>query len=338
MPQRHWIPSCAGMTLNKRPRNCGAGMMNAALLACLLLLGACSKTESNVALGTLERDRITLSATAPEIIVNQPVAEGSRVTVGTLLVQLDTTLQEAAVARVQAEQAQFQANLDKLRNGARAEDISAVVARTDTARSMLRESERNLERIEGLMDRNLAAQAEYENAETQRDSNAARLRDIEAQLQLLTSGTRIEDLRQAEAQLLATSAQLISEQQRLANLSVVATRDGTLDSLSWHVGERVATGQQLVILLADGAPYARVYIPEPSRAAISVGTSLTVHVDGVETPYTGTVRWIALEPAFTPYYALNSSERSRLVYLAEVQLPDTALDLPAGLPAQVELP
>lgn len=325
MSQRHWIKTFSGMK-------------HAAPLACLLMLTACSKTESNVALGTLERDRITLTATAPEIIVSQPVAEGSQVTVGTLLVQLDTTLQEAAVARVQAEQAQFQANLDKLRNGARAEDISAVVARTDTARSMLLESERNLERIKGLMGRNLAAQAEYENAETQRDSNAARLRDIEAQLQLLTSGTRIEDLRQAEAQLLATSAQLISEQQRLANLSVEATRDGTLDSLPWHVGERVATGQQVAILLADGAPYARVYIPEPSRATISVGTTLTVHVDGVDTPYTGTVRWIALEPAFTPYYALNSSERSRLVWLAEVQLPGTALDLPAGLPAQVELP
>jgi HlyD family secretion protein len=63
-----------------------------------------------------------------------------------------------------------------------------------------------------------------------------------------------------------------------------------------------------------------------------------VHVDGAEESFTGRVRWIAQEPAFTPYYALNSSERSRLVYLAEVQLPDTAANLPAGLPVQVELP
>lgn len=320
MTQSHWIPAVAGMTLG------------------IMLLGACSKTESNVALGTLERDRITLAATAPEIIISQPVAEGSRVAVGTLLVQLDTTLQEAAVALVQAQQAQQQANLDKLLNGTRIEDIDAAVARTDTARSVLRESQRDLDRVEGLMERNLTSQADYDTAETRRDSNAARLRDSEAQLQLLRSGTREEDLRQAEAQLLAISAQLISEQQKLANLSVVATRAGTLDSLPWHVGERVATGQQLAILLAEGPPYARVYLPEQSRAALTVGTLLTVHVDGFDTPYTGTVRWIALEPAFTPYYALNSSERSRLVWLAEVQLPDSALELPAGMPAQVELP
>ncbi len=311
---------------------------HSAVLVCVLALGACTETESNVALGTLERDRITLSATAPEIIVNQPVAEGARVEQGALLVQLDTTLQQAAVARVQADQAQLQANLDKLRNGARTEDVAAAAARVDTVRSALLESERNLKRISDLRERNVASQAERDNAETQRDANASRLRDLEAQLQLLEAGSRSEDLRQAEAQVLAATAQLIAEQQKLANLSVVATRAGTLDSLPWHVGERVNTGQQLAVLLAEGPPHARVYIPEPARAAIAVGTTLAVHVDGVDTAFTGTVRWIAQEPAFTPYYALNSSERSRLVYLAEVQLPDSALDLPVGLPAQVELP
>jgi len=307
-------------------------------LLLLLLLAACSEVETNVALGTLERDRITLSATASEIIVAQPVAEGSRVEEGALLVQLDTTLQQAAVARAQAEQAQLQANLDKLHNGFRSEDIDAAAARVQTAEALLLESERELERVAGLIERKLASQAEFDRAQTQRDANAARLRDAQSQLQLLREGSRDEDVRAAEAQVLAATAQLIAEQQKLANLSVTATRAGTLDSLPWQVGERVATGQQLAVLLADGAPYARIYIPETARAAINIGTTLNVHVDGSDTAYTGTVRWIAQEPAFTPYYALNSSERSRLVYLAEVQLPDSALDLPAGLPAQVDLP
>lgn len=307
-------------------------------LAAALMLAACSDTETNVALGTLERDRITLSATAPEIIVAQPVAEGARVEPGTLLVQLDTTLQEAAVARVQAEEAQLRANLEKLRNGFRSEDIDAAEARVDSARSVLSESERDLERVEGLIARKLVSEAEEDRARTQRDANAARLRDLEAQLELLRAGSRSEDVNAAEAQLLASSAQLVAERQKLSNLSVVATRAGTLDSLPWQVGERVSTGQQLAVVLADGAPYARVYIPETSRAAVAVGTELQVHIDGVAEAFTGTVRWISQDPAFTPYYALNSSERSRLVYLAEVRLPAGAMDLPAGLPAQVDLP
>src|SRR5690606_421517 len=198
---------------------------------------------------------------------------------------------------------QLQANFDKLRNGFRSEDIAAAEARVETARALLLESERELTRIGGLVADRLVSQAEHERAQTQRAANAARLRDVEAQLQLLREGSRSEDLRAAEAQFLAASAALIVEQQKLANLSVVATRAGTLDSLPWHVGERVNTGQQVAVLLAEGAPHARVYIPERARAALTVGTTLRVHTDGIDTSYSGTLRWLAQGPAFTPQLA-----------------------------------
>jgi HlyD family secretion protein len=309
------------------------------ILNCILLtLSACTEGESNLALGTLERDRITLSATAAEIIIDQPVAEGSEVNTGDLLVQLDPTLQLANIARIQGELAQLRANLEKLNNGPRPEEIAAATARVDTAVAVLQESERDFQRITGVAERGLAARAELETAESRRDSSAARLREVQAQLQLLLAGSRSEDIRGAEAQIQSADALLQSEQQKLSNLAVVATRSGTLDSLPWNTGERVVAGAQLAVLLADGPPYARVYIPEQRRVDIKTGDKLLVHVDGVATSFTGTVRWIALEPAFTPYYTLTSAERSRLVYLAEIVLSEDATNLPAGLPAQVELP
>jgi HlyD family secretion protein len=117
---------------------------------------------------------------------------------------------------------------------------------------------------------------------------------------------------------------------------VVATRDAYLDSLPWHVGERVTLGATLAVLLANDRPYARVYVPEPWRARLYVGDRRPVKVDGVDRPLTGVLRWIATEPAFTPYYALNASDRARLVYLAEFDLED-GTDLPTGVPAQVIL-
>jgi HlyD family secretion protein len=38
------------------------------------------------------------------------------------------------------------------------------------------------------------------------------------------------------------------------------------------------------------------------------------------------------------YYALNQTQRSRLVYLAEVALPPEAAKLPAGVPVTAALP
>ncbi|MGL6469687.1 HlyD family efflux transporter periplasmic adaptor subunit, partial [Aeromonas hydrophila] len=136
--------------------------------------------------------------------------------------------------------------------------------------------------------------------------------------------------------LLAATAEVALAERELADLSIVATRSGRLDSLPYHLGERVAVGAVLAAIQADEAPYARVYVPEPSLAGYRVGQPVRVQVDGVAEPFTGRLRWISKEPAFTPYYALNEQDRARLVYLAEIDLPAGAQDLPSGLPLQAE--
>lgn len=59
-------------------------------LICLIfvLLTACDGRPQNIALGTLERDRVAYTATINEVVVALPVTQGSLVTKGTLLVQL----------------------------------------------------------------------------------------------------------------------------------------------------------------------------------------------------------------------------------------------------------
>jgi HlyD family secretion protein len=102
------------------------------------------------------------------------------------------------------------------------------------------------------------------------------------------------------------------------------------------VGERVSPGTSLAVMLANGRPFARVYIPEPWRARLHVGDRRQVKVDGIDKVLTGSLRWVSTDPAFTPYYALNASDRSRLVYAAEFDL-EGGDDLPTGIPVQVFL-
>jgi HlyD family secretion protein len=91
-------------------------------------------------------------------------------------------------------------------------------------------------------------------------------------------------------------------------------------------------------MLADGIPYARVYVPEPMRARFRAGAAVTVAIDGVPEPLHGKVRYISAEATFTPYYALTQKDRSRLSYLAEIDLDDPrAAELPVGVPVQVAL-
>jgi HlyD family secretion protein len=75
-------------------------------------------------------------------VVELPVAQGSLVKKGTLLVKLDDTIQKAQVSKTGAEVAQVEAHLEKLRNGARVEDVAAAVAKVDGARASLVEVRR----------------------------------------------------------------------------------------------------------------------------------------------------------------------------------------------------
>jgi HlyD family secretion protein len=306
------------------------------ILLSLLLLAGCADNKVDEALGTLERDRIVLKATADEIVTSEPVPEGTMVTAGTLLVQLDDSRQQAMAAKARAEVARSAARLEELRNGARPEEIAAATARVSGARAEVVEAEATYTRSKQLLQQKLASQASLDRALAKRDAAEAALESAQEDLLRLTNGTRQEQLDQGAAALQAAEAQLALEQHRLSELSVVATRDAYLDSLPWHVGERVTLGATLAVLLADDRPYARVYVPEPWRARLQVGDRRTVRVDGVEQPLTGVLRWIATDPAFTPYYALNASDRARLVYLAEFDL-EQGESLPTGVPVQVLL-
>ena len=84
----------------------------------------------------------------------------------------------------------------------------------------------------------------------------------------------------------------------LGRLTLVAPVDGVIEALPYRLGERPMLGAPVVIMLASGMPYARVYIPEPQRAALRAGQSLSVHVDGVKQPFKGTLRYIAGEAEF----------------------------------------
>ena len=144
---------------------------------CLIfvLLTACDSRPQNIALGTLERDRIAHTATVNEVVVELPVLQGSVVKKGTLLVKLDDTLQKAQVRKAEAEIAQAEANLEKLRSGPRQEEIAIANAKVAGAKATLVESEANYIRSMTLIKQNVISEATLDTALATRDASIAAL-------------------------------------------------------------------------------------------------------------------------------------------------------------------
>jgi HlyD family secretion protein len=169
------------------------------------------------------------------------------------------------------------------------------------------------------------------------DTSKATLEYQRARLSELLSGTTIEELRQAEQAVLQLEARIAALNIDLQRHTLVAPVDGVVDSILFEVGERPIPGQPVVVMLSGTQPYARIYVAEGLRARVRAGMPARLYIDGIDTPYSGRVRWIASEAAFTPYFALTEHDRGRLSYFAKVDILDSRDRLPDGVPVEVEL-
>lgn len=287
--------------------------------------------------GTLERDRVSLAVEHAEPVVEVLVEDGTAVTAGTLILRQDPTRFEARLARARALRDQAAARLAELRRGPRPEDIEQARAELTALRAQLRNARANLEREQALFERGLGEAQARDERQSRVDDLLARERAQGQAVERLLNGATVEELDQAEAALAALEADVTLAKLDRSRLELRAPRDGWLDRTVVRVGERPAAGSTAAILLDAARPYARIYVPEPLRARIRPGATLVVAVDGVDEPLRGTVRWVSADASFTPYFALTEHDRSRLSYLAEVDLPGATM-LPSGVPLDAWLP
>ena len=308
-----------------------------ALLALLLCLSACSDSDAPFAVGTLERDRLDLVAEASEPVLARPIEEGAFVKAGALLVKLDPRRLEAQVAQAASARARAAARLAELVRGPRRERIAEVRARLRGAEGRLITSRSDMDRAQELLSQSIVSQEQLDQRRASFDEALAARDAARATLDEFLEGTTAEELAQAEASLAETDAALADARVRLARLEVRAPTAGWVDALPYELGERPPAGGVVAVLLADQAPYGRVYVPAAIRIRVKPGTLAWVHVDGIEEPLRGRVRTVATEASFTPYFALTERDRGRLVYLAKLDLlgPE-ARGLPTGVPIEVE--
>lgn len=307
-------------------------------LALGLALAGCGPGSDATLLGTLERDRVELVAEAHEPIVEQAVREGDRVEAGALLLRLDPAALDARRAQAQAVLAEARAALAEAVSGPRREQILAARAALAGAQARMEAQASEFDRVEALVRRALLPQAELDRQRAARDGAAAERDAIRERLRELERGTRSEVLDQAQAALQRAEASLAELELSRSRLEVRAPRAGVVEALPYELGERPPKGAPVVVMLAAGLPYARVFVPEPVRAGVAPGTPATVRLDGSDRAWQARVRYVSSDAAFTPYYALNERDRSRLSFLAEVDLVEAeAAALPTGMPVEVQL-
>lgn len=306
-------------------------------VAALMSAAACTTEDPDLMVGTLERDRIELKAESSEPILVIHVADGQTVQPGELILEQDDRRHQARLDRAAALHGQAAARLAELQRGPRQEAIREAQARLSASEALARDALADFERARDIFERGLSSAADRDNARAQWEANSARAQADREALAALLQGTTVEELQQAQAALDAAEASVREAALSLERLRITAPTGGRVDKVLFEAGERPPPGATLAVLLDGSRSYARIYVPEHLKARVGPGTRLEIRIDGVDEVYPGTVSWVSSDAGFTPYFALTEHDRSRLSYLAEVDIEGVG-GLPGGLPLEVRLP
>jgi HlyD family secretion protein len=190
-------------------------------------------------------------------------------------------------------------------------EIARAQARLAGAQTAVVVAQHELDRAIELRGRDVASQQKLDRAQLERSEAFARLHEAEA--------------------LLAVA------RKRRRDLDLSAPVASVVDQIPFDPGERVPVGAVVAVVLAEGDPWVRVWIPEERFVQVVPGTRAEIRIDGLDGALEGRVLDVAREPEFSPHYALTERDRVHLVYETRVEIHGAPASLRPGVPAEVHL-
>jgi HlyD family secretion protein len=299
-----------------------------------------SETGPLTLYGNVDLRQVDLAFNDPGRIAQVLVEEGAAVKMGQVVARLDTSRIVPQVEQGEAQAAALAAALDRLRNGARPEELAQAQAQLDAAKATAENARMTYERLSRLSVASGSAavtQSQIDAAKAAADAAAAQQTVAEQALVLLRAGARKEDIDQAEAQLTAAQAQVALLKQQQKDAELIAPLDGIVRSRLMEPGE-MASAQRPVFSIAIVSPkWVRAYVSGPDLPRIRPDLGASVTVDGTATKFSGHVGFISPVAEFTPRTIQTPELRTSLVYEVRILLDDPEDVLRLGMPATVVL-
>ncbi len=271
-------------------------------------------------------------------IADMAVDEGDRVKAGQVVATLDKRYFDDDLRIARARQAAQEANLAKLENGSRHEEIAQARANVDLARSAVEINRITLDRQTALLKASVASRQTYDSSAAAARQSQAQLAFAQQALRLAELGPRQEDIAAARAEVALERANTQVAERNLADADLVAPSPGIITTRVREPGAIVNAGETVFTLTLDRPLWVRAYVSEPDLGRIHPGMAATVTTDtpGGKT-YRGTVGFISPIAEFTPKAVETRELRTDLVYRLRVIVTDPDEALRQGMPVTVTL-
>lgn len=212
-------------------------------------LWAVTAPPADVVQGQVEATEVDVSAKIAGRVRSFLVAEGGQVKGGELLAEIDSPELDARLRQAEAARDAARAQSEKVRNGAREEEVRQARAQRDRAREASALARVTFERLDRLARDGVVARQRRDEAATQWRTAEAAVEAAQAGLDMAERGARAEDREAAEALLERARAAISEVEAFRRETRVEAPSAGEVARRNVEPGELVSPGLPLLTLV-----------------------------------------------------------------------------------------
>ena len=294
-----------------------------AAIAISALLISCSgasdgRIESS---GTIEGTDVNIGVEVSGRVLALHVDEGSRVSAGDTLLEVDDTEYQIQLRQALANLASFASAYRLAAAGSRSEDVIQAEAAFRTA-------ETDFSRMKALLAEHSVTQKSYDDA-------YARYVGAEQTYKKLKSGLRPEEIEGARVRRDQAAAQADLLKKRVRDCRVLSPSGGIITLRGVEPGELVTPGMTVLRLTYLDRVKLMIYVNEADLGKVQIGQTARISIDAFERGKSveGKVIYISPVAEFTPKNVQTREERTRLVFGVRIEADNPEGTLKPGLPA-----
>lgn len=306
--------------------------------------------------GVIEGVDVDVTSRISSRIAQVSVREGDMVKQGQVLVTLDCTDLDAALAQARAQLAAATAGAQASAASATSAGRSAIAATSNIAaagsqlavlQAQADLAKTELERTKRLVGTGALPKSELDAAQSKYDALANQIaaqRATEAATReqagaAATSGTAAKAQAVVAQRNIDVAAAAVTRAEVLVReCTLVAPRAGMVATRAHEPGEAVQPGTTILTITDLSEARTRFYLPNDELAAAAPGRKVRVVADAYpNTVFQGTIFYVSPKAEFTPRNVQTREDRERLVYEVEVRIPNPDFRLREGMPVEVAI-
>ena len=207
------------------------------------------------------------------------VKDGEEVNKGDILIALGDEQIKIQVAQAQATLDSIQASSDKIKSGARPQEIKQADSAVLQAKINRDSAEENYLRMEKLFSEKVISKQQYEQAKNQYEIADVQYQSAQESYELVIEGAAEEDIKSVEAQVRQAKAALDMAKYQLKNTQITAPISGKVTSITVSSGEMVSPSIPLLSIIDVSRIFVKVGISEKDISKIKEGQKVNLEID-----------------------------------------------------------